>query len=638
MICAYINGKPAYPVANNNIKITLQNPFIKDGDEKTMEIVFPLDIPENRAVFGALNRLDTSFLCEEFEDCRLIADNYEVVRGKGTITSITDKEVKIQILAGKSYLRYKASFDNVYIDQLDYVDVLDKYKLFTSAISIQDPSRLSVLTDLQQHGFVGQPGLYAFMPVHDEDGNIWANAPGYIYSYGRSGSLLSTTIVHAAVQPNLMMVFKKVMEHLGYTIIRNDFDVSPWNKLYVASARVSLSIAKALPHWSCYKFLDEMRKLFNAVFIFDETNKTVAVVHFENASGKGTEEIKPVDEFSTSYDEEGLEYLESSNLEYELSDCERTVDVISEDIQKMFEIREYESEFQMRNEFSNLSVKDKLTSLFHCPSGWFYGISIEVGNSRAYYMKECGWFSPLIRRKGAGSVTLNIVPVAMSKSEVRICLCVHAESIFLSLAGYYGNYPNMILSFEGPIAHVSCQNQTETGYLGTKTESEVEYVTVQDVLENGESGPENEKEDSILEVFFVDGQRYRYRGQLEFVERLEIGSDMPDPPSEIILPVPFTDSRLDIYESVQIPAYSMALIPSEEVSDIGQFHNKGLKIRRNVNGNNEICFKFPYDGKPDPGKIYICRGKRFICSRIEMAINANGIDPMKTGYFYEILS
>lgn len=82
MICAYINGKPAYPVANNNIKITLQNPFIKDGDEKTMEIVFPLDIPENRAVFGALNRLDTSFLCEEFEDCRLIADNYEVVRGR----------------------------------------------------------------------------------------------------------------------------------------------------------------------------------------------------------------------------------------------------------------------------------------------------------------------------------------------------------------------------------------------------------------------------------------------------------------------------------------------------------------------------------------------------------------------------
>ena len=28
------------------------------------------------------------------------------------------------------------------------------------------------------------------------------------------------------------------------------------------------SLAKALPHWSCYKFLDEFRKLFNAVFLF----------------------------------------------------------------------------------------------------------------------------------------------------------------------------------------------------------------------------------------------------------------------------------------------------------------------------------------------------------------------------------
>ena len=42
MICAYINGKIAYPVADSDIKITLQNPFIKDGEEKTMEVVFPL--------------------------------------------------------------------------------------------------------------------------------------------------------------------------------------------------------------------------------------------------------------------------------------------------------------------------------------------------------------------------------------------------------------------------------------------------------------------------------------------------------------------------------------------------------------------------------------------------------------------
>ena len=61
MITAYINKQLAYPAAQSDIKITLLNPFIKDGDEKSMEVVFPMAIPENRAVFGAINRLDTHF-------------------------------------------------------------------------------------------------------------------------------------------------------------------------------------------------------------------------------------------------------------------------------------------------------------------------------------------------------------------------------------------------------------------------------------------------------------------------------------------------------------------------------------------------------------------------------------------------
>ena len=42
MIVAYINKKVAYPAVQSNIKIVLQNPFIKEGDEKTMEVSFPL--------------------------------------------------------------------------------------------------------------------------------------------------------------------------------------------------------------------------------------------------------------------------------------------------------------------------------------------------------------------------------------------------------------------------------------------------------------------------------------------------------------------------------------------------------------------------------------------------------------------
>ena len=640
MIIAYINGQVAYPSSQGDVKIDLQNPFIKDGDEKTMEIVFPLAIPENREVFGHIERLDTSFESEDFENVRLMAEGNLIIEGVGTITQITPMEIRLQILSGKSYLRYKSSFDHIFIDQLDYGQVAEKYQRFASSKTIQDVTSLSTVSDISNKGFIGEAGKYVFMPIHDEGENIWANAPAFIYSPGRSGTLLATSIVMAAVQPNLMMVFRKVMDKLGYSIVRNDFDVAPWNKLYVASARVSLSMAKALPHWSCYKFLDEFRKLFNAAYIFDESNKTVTVTSFGSINDGNTVEIEPVDEFSSTYNEEGLEYLEASNIQYELSDCERTIDVVSEELRNMFEVREYESTDLMSRAFDNLTVKEKLTSLFHCPTGWFYGAMDEDENSSyvSYSLKNCGWFSPLIRKEGAAYVSLNIVPAAMAKSECRIVRCIRIPfdtfSMLFNLK--VGNFPNMVHSFEGLIVNVNCENQTEVQYFGSSAEKDVEYITVQEVLENGESGPESESDNSTIEVFFVDGLTYRYYGSLEFVERLDYEMDMPDEPSVIIMPVPMTDFRIDnLYKNS--PRYSMSLVPSSSMTSIGQFHNPGMKIKRNVNGNNEICVKFVYYGKPDPKKIYIIKNRKFICSHIEMAISNNQLSPLKTGYFYELI-
>ena len=411
MIVCYINGRVAIPAAKSDIKVTLQNPFIKDGDEKTMEVIFPMDIPQNAAAFGVLNRLDTSFESEDFEDCRLMADNIEVIHGKGTITSITPSEVKIQILAGKSYLRYKASFENIYIDQIDYGTVAEKYRNLEigRATSI---SQLNFVSDLNTNGFIGEPGKYVFYQAHDETNDWWANQLCYMREGDTDNGV---TLMNAAVQPNLMMVLDKVFQRLGYKVIRNDFNVAPWSQLYVCSARKSLNIGRALPHWTCYKFLDEFRKLFNAVFLFDELHSQVSVVPFGESGGSGTEYITPAGDFSAGYDEEGLEYLGSSNLEFELSDSERTIDVVSEDVKKGFTIREYAAYNEAFNAFTQMSVKEKMTTLFRIPVGWYYGRSIinDDGDVTGYNLVECGWFSPLIRKEGASTVSLSIVPVGM---------------------------------------------------------------------------------------------------------------------------------------------------------------------------------------------------------------------------------
>ena len=644
MIIAYINGQVAYPSSQSDVKIDLQNPFIKDGDEKTMEIVFPLAIPENREVFGNIERLDTSFESEDFENVRLMAEGLLIIEGVGTITQITPMEIRLQILSGKSYLRYKSYFDKIYIDQIDYGTVEPRHKTmnYGKAASI---SSFDVTSEFNSQGFVGVPGRYAFLPIHDEDNDIDCNAMMHLVDVIRHENK-GLCLANAAVQPNFMMVAEKVFLKLGYRIEENSFNVKPWNDLYIASAKMGTSLAKALPHWSCYKFIDEFRKLFNAVFLFDEKKKSVRIVPFGESGNNGVEYIEPLEDYTVGYDEEGLEYLEASNLEYQLSDCDRTEDVVSQDLINAFEFRDFESINDLYSAFNMMTTKQKMTTVMHCPVGYFYGTPV-VQNERitSFLLKECGWFSPLIRKEGANSIQLNIVPVAMQEQE----FTVYGSLVFGTTATAGGQVYLLYLccsyKFKTLVANINVSEQTVKGIESTIEDhdedeeeqpdmsADFDFITVQDVMENGEAIPESGSEDSQMEVFFASGQKVRYTDLEQDIERnlLFLGFGI----SAAWHPIAFTEYRNAVFHA-QVPQASMALTPSS-MPCIGNFHNTGTKIRRNINGNNEICIKFMFNGKPDPKRIYMIKNRKFICSHIEMAISNNQLSPLKTGYFYEML-
>lgn len=84
MIICLLDGKKAYPVNTDKIKVTYENQFVKDSGSYTYDISFPLDIPENRKVFGNVQRMDVKKNLADFEDCRLYADNRLIMSGKGT--------------------------------------------------------------------------------------------------------------------------------------------------------------------------------------------------------------------------------------------------------------------------------------------------------------------------------------------------------------------------------------------------------------------------------------------------------------------------------------------------------------------------------------------------------------------------
>lgn len=624
MIIAYINNSPAYPAIQSGVKVNLENPYFKASGEKSMEIVFPMDIPENRAVFGPLNRLDTSFLSEKIENCLLLADNIEVIRGTGVITSVNDKEIKLQIISGKSAAKYKAGEDNVFIDKLDYGKLEARHEVLSSMVGTV--SQLDFTQELASQGFIGSPGKYAFFPVVDETNDETWNALHFFSKDGGDEQNAVCLSWYRSIQPNLMHVLAVVMEALGYKVTENRYNIAPWDKLYICSAKRNVYMAKALPHWTAGKFLDEFRKLFNATYLFDDKNGTVRIVPFKDADRSDVCVCEPADEFSTSYNEEGVEYLGSSNLEYDLSGCEREIDCISQDVIKNFDYLEC-SETEIGSTFNSLTTKQKLTTIIRTPFDYIIGIQKidDDGNLEYVSMRHCGWHSPLVRQEGRNTVTMKICPVAAKWSEMNVWaggLLNITGSSTLKMIHFWGlqtKYKCYCL-----VPHMEGEELSES-----TSESQVDYTTVEDVLMEGASLPSKDSDDTIMELFFASGNRYE--AELERLESFGLQIYERDKAS---IPLGFTDpSEMGGF----LPSWSLAINDWKNRDCIGKFHNGGIKIHDTVDGNNEVCIKFLYDGKPNPERVYQFRNKLYVCSKIEMTVNESGIDRMKTGYFFEIL-
>lgn len=592
----------------NAIKITKENPFLHDKDAKTLDVEFPLGIAENRMVFGPIHRVDTSKKRDAFTDCRLIVDNIPVISGTGRVSEVTQDCVKLQILSGNNSVRYRSEFDRIFIDRIQYPAVDSKYKMATGQLWVD------VTSEVNNKRYIGDISKYIFLTVYDSSNDCLANN---VIGIGNDVAMPVSVLglQRLAVQPNLMMVLHKVLEHLGYSVVENVYNVSPWNELFICSARQTITIANALPHWTASTFLDEFRKLFNATYLFDELSKTVRIVQASSLNDVGTVEYEAAEELTSSYDEDGIEYLGSSNIKYNLSGLGTECEAIPEEVFKEFTLAEYDSTNQLITAFNGMSTKERLTTLFVDPNGYIYGYEEEdnEGNPTGNVnMKRTGVFSPLIRDSESDTyVELNICPVAMDASERDFQTYIIPNNNILIKYHHYER-TLMVPAIENPDGG-DYQDADERG-----------YVSIQDVLETGESAKAEETEESVsMQLMWPAKMNYR------------VGSEPSDMTYDFLIPLAHTDMVL-----CQTNRYdSLALSHASSRTYIGQFHERVIRINAgsSVDANNEVCIKFPCDGIPDVNKIFVFHGKAYLCSKVDIEVSDNGIDPMKTGYFYEML-
>jgi hypothetical protein len=619
MITCVINGMAAYPAASQSIKLTYANQYVTDDGEYSYDINFPMSIMDNRRVFHNVSRFDVSKVIQKFDDCKLYVSGRLILSGVGTIISVTESEIKLQIVGGKSRIKFNDKLTKHYIDEIPFGTADKPGYTVDKGFSQKFKDKISEIYRLNEDKseFLGAEGRWCFMPVRDETNDLIANFVGVDRTKQFIG-YNAPFIMNLAVQPNLMYIFRKVVEYEGYSLKRNDFDCKPWNLLYIASAYKTRELCKALPHWSSYTFIEEFRKLFNATIVFDDIKKTCSVINASELTTADSIEIEPLDEYTTDYDEDGsFSTSSTANLEYNLGDSGNrgNYEVISKKVFDSFEIVHSEELMGSDRQFASTTLlwseKKKRQTIIENYGDYYIYVEDEDGNKN---WKLAGIWSPLIRDSASDDyVDLNISPAAQVVENINFKSGLLEDN-------YYEKRCLLSIPNDKEPDSKECDID-EDGY---------SYTSVQDALDDESMLDTSEDEQECMNIFFIlPGRVQTVDGTNTRLSWVGNKSRWPQFMTDYRINYGYRFSGIAFIDDAY---YSLALCMKSEIGTtcLGSLHDSGIKI----DNKNCLQVKFKSNIIPDPSKAYIIHNKKFVCEKIEMEIKDDEIDKIYVGYFY----
>lgn len=627
MITCIINGHKAYPISTSSIKVTYANQYVTDDGEYTYDITFPMNILENRVIFKNVSRLEVKKNIAKYDDCKLFCNSQLIMSGVGTILSVNEKEIKLQIVGGKSRIKFNDRLTKHYIDEIPF-GTADKPGYTVDKGWSQGWKGLQKIKDIyrlddDKSKFLGVEGKWCFVPIRDETNDMIANFVGVDKTKVFIG-YNAPFIVNPAVQPNLMYIFRKVVEYEGYTLKRNDFDCKPWNLLYIASAYKTRELRRALPHWSSYTFIEEFRKLFNATIFFDDIQKTCSVIKKSELTSADSVAIEPLDEYTTDYDEDGsFSTSSTANLEYNLGDSANrdNYEVISKKVFENFKIVHSTGTWEPQNQFKGTtqswSEKQKRQTIIECNGSYYIYVENEDG-SKTWQL--AGVWSPLIRDSSSDDyVDINISPAAQVVEDINFKTAIIGED------NYYEKRCLLSIPNDKEPDSKEC-DVDDDGF---------SYTSVQDAIDDESTLDKSEDDQECMNIFFIIPGEVQVDNKFSWVRAK---SRWPKFKTDYRINKEYCGSTEGgfggngggTFKEKYPYSLSICTKSTNDVVTLGCLHDNGLRL------DNKNCMetKFKSDDIPDPSKIYIIRNKKYVCEKIEMEVKDDAIEPVYTGYFY----
>ncbi len=616
MIKLIIDGKEAVIKAGTSFKLTRMNPYFEDQGDFTFEVQLPLDgCAENLAIFGALHRAEVGLAgwANKELPMHLIAPPVNVV-GVAKVMTVSEAEVKVQLLAGKSAVNdfgKDAEGKDLYIDELDLGLKLDNTN---TPVGYQEP--------------YDKDHLFVTFPVKDGNGMI-VNYPLWTFTLWRNQWRRGVCkYQNYAVQPYLATVINSIFKKLGYAQILNVFNQSWLKDVFVANNVQTNNVDDILPHWTVEEFFTELRNAFGVYLEVkrgtDVLGKSVEYVnlvsltsHYSGGADVVLEQV--TDELTADIDhDENAKTTKEGNTDYEHESISGILRLPDEVWQHAI-IKTFNNESLLRLWVGqNIKTEEEKST-----SKWLF-VDLNLNRTYAYlksakdgkfYLAQVDVFPPLIRNgafyKAATNREINtklrIVPLQMAYQDFSCEYILNADYdplIKIEIANKLKGIPILMSSADSVVPDK--QTYSVNGVINGDAESTTD---------------ETKKADKLYVAF---NPNVAWEKTVDyFPYKVPLGINYLPTEDGFYLP-------LSLNTNIPQP---FSLRPSlNETESVGY----NLEFMQSIKTAVERQFLFLDDVDVDPTATYVIKGKRYACHKIEVTIDTNGVQPLKRGYFYEI--
>lgn len=647
-----LNNRPVVMKQGTQFKLTRENAMLTDSGDYTFDVTLPLKgCRENILAIGAIHRMEVPKvpLASREYAFHLLADELSI-SGTAVITSVTNEEVKLQLLAGRSETNFRMTDGegaDLYIDELDLGTVWDSLGEWKPS-SMDDCIRITKYsawhgtdTEKLQYGSSAETDCICY-PIYSEADDKVANdrllsvfgVKGYSqieesfwywplqtyqsgkpFEEGKEEKVRIRGGQTFAGQPYLCFILERVLQAIGSPLsaadncIRTDAAKRWMADIFVANSRGTIHYAKMLPHWTVKEFLKECSNFFG---VYVRSNGSRSWV--ENRVPSGSEVIKleqVTDDYTTEIeeDEQGSD-ISVGNVGFAYPDLDSDhYAILPDEVWEMAAIVDEET-------FNRASDEEKKRMLVTDPS--YDGIKAYqtyLGEWTLWLVNSC---APYLRNPDSREVhtELRIVPVRVEPWHQRDCLVFKSENAIWQRSSTWRQYDELIMTTSASTRAVSADELVIDDYLKGETDQD---TNERNCIEVGYREPEKFGL-TIIPALAGSGTQYLQFNVWNAVDGAPYSREHSTGQA---FPGYLTHGRFDISEyrgNKQRPDTFAATV-------IEPSGATGTKAKH--------CFTFLDRGIFPVDATYLIRGRLYICEKIEYTITEKGIDPKKKGYFYE---